>query len=58
MMIIVKKKKTIAYKLKFIDSYRFMQSKLPDLIDNVSEINKQECPKCIRKNKLNQNAII
>ena len=58
MMIIVKKKKTIAYKLKFIDSYRFMQSKLPDLIDNVSEINKQECPKCIRKNKLNQNASI
>ena len=26
--------KKITYKLKFIDSYRFMQSKLPDLADN------------------------
>ena len=29
-----KKKKTIMYKLKFIDSNRFMQSKLLDVIDN------------------------
>ena len=33
----------ITYKLKFIDSYRFMQSKLSDLADNLSEINKKEC---------------
>ena len=26
-----------------IDSYRFMQSKLSDLVDNLSEINKKEC---------------
>ena len=32
------------YKLEFIDSYRFMQSKLSDLVDNLSEINKKECP--------------
>ena len=38
--------KKITYKLKFIDSYRFMQSKLSDLVDNLSEINKKECPKC------------
>ena len=42
------KKKTITYKLKFIDSYRFMQSKLSDLVDNLSEINKKECPECIK----------
>ena len=35
--------KTITHKLKFIDSYRFMQSKLSDLADNLSEINKKEC---------------
>ena len=33
--------KKITYKLKFIDSYRFMQSKLPDLVDNLSEITKK-----------------
>ena len=38
--------KTSTYKLKFIDSYRFMQSKLSDLVDNLSEINKKKCPKC------------
>ena len=41
--------KTIRYKLKFIDSYRFMQSKLSDLVDNLSEINKKECPKCMER---------
>ena len=44
-----KKKKTITYKLKFIDSYRFMQSKLSDLVDNLPEITKKECPKCMGK---------
>ena len=33
--------KKITYKLNFIDSYRFMQSKLSDLVDNLSEINKK-----------------
>ena len=31
-------KKTITHKLQFIDSYRFMQSSLSDLVDNTSEI--------------------
>ena len=33
--------KTVTYKLKFIDSYRFMLSSLPSLVDNLSEINKK-----------------
>ena len=41
--------KKITYKLKFIDSYRFMQSKLSDLVDNLSKINKKGCSKCMRK---------
>ena len=30
--------KTITYKTKFIDSYRFMSSSLSDLVDNLSDI--------------------
>ena len=35
--------KTITYKLKFIDSFRFMSTSLSIHIDNVSEIYKKEC---------------
>ena len=43
--------KTITYKIKFIDTCRFMQSKLSDLADNLSEINNKDCKKCMeRKN--------
>ena len=35
--------KTITYKIKFIDSCRFMQSKLSDLVDNLSEIKNKDC---------------
>ena len=45
------KVKKITYKLKFIDSYRFMQSKLSELVDNLSEIKKNECPKCVERKK-------
>ena len=42
---------TITYKLKFINSCRFMSSKLSDLVDNLSEINRKDCKTCIgRKN--------
>ena len=44
--------KIITYKLKFIDSCRFMQSKLSDLADNLSEINNKECKKCMERNKI------
>ena len=29
-----------------------MQSKLSDLVDSLSEINKKECPKCMGKNQI------
>ena len=38
--------KLITFKLKFIDSVRFMKSSLPDLADNLSEIHNQTCKKC------------
>ena len=34
--------KTVIYKLKFIDSYRFMPSSLSSLVDNLSEINNKK----------------
>ena len=38
-------------KIKFIDSCRFMQSKLSDLVDNLSEIKNKDCKTCMeRKN--------
>ena len=43
--------KTITYKIKFIDSYRFMQSKLSDPVNNLSEINNKECKKCMKRKK-------
>ena len=33
----------ITYKIKLIDTYRFMQSKLSDLVDNLSEVNNKDC---------------
>ena len=38
--------KFITYKLKFIDSFRFMNRSLSDLVENLSEVNKQECIRC------------
>ena len=35
--------KTIRYKLKFIDSSRFMSISLSSLVDNLSETYKKEC---------------
>ena len=34
--------KTTTYKLKFIDSYRFVQDSLSNLVDNLSNINNKE----------------
>ena len=44
--------KTITYKIKFIDTCRFMQSKLSDLADNLSEINNKDCKKCMERKKI------
>ena len=37
--------KTTTCKIKFIDTCRFMQSKLSDLADNLSEIDNKDCKK-------------
>ena len=37
-----KKAKTITYRLRFIDSCRFMQDSLSNLVDNLSGINNKE----------------
>ena len=36
------KVKTVTYRLKFIDSYRFMQGSLSNLVNNLSKINNKE----------------
>ena len=47
-------KKVITYKLKFIDSFRFMSTSLSELVDNTSGIfNSIECKSCIEKIKIN-----
>ena len=46
--------KTITYKLRFIDSFRFMPTSLSELVDNTSGIfNSIECKSCIEKIKIN-----
>ena len=46
--------KTITYKLKFIDSFRFMSTSPSKLVDNTSGIFKsEECKSCIEKMKIN-----
>ena len=44
--------KTITYKIKFVDTCRFMSSKLSDLVDNLSEINNIDCKTCIERKKI------
>ena len=47
--------KTITNKWTFIDSCRFMPSKLSNLVDNLSEINKKDWKTCMERKVLNQN---
>ena len=42
----------ITYKLKFIDSYRFMQTSLSTLIDNLSGVYDKKCIKCKERRKI------
>ena len=44
--------KKITYKLKFIDSYRFMSTSLSNLVDNLSGVYDKECKKCMERKKL------
>ena len=46
--------KTITYKFKFIDSFRFMPTLLSEPVDNTTGIfNSIECKSCIEKIKIN-----
>ena len=44
--------KTSTYKLKFIDSFRFMSSLLSSLVDNLSEIYSKMCRGCRERKKI------
>ena len=45
--------KKIPYKLRFIDSFRFMLTSLSELVDSMPEIfNSIECSSCIEKIKI------
>ena len=44
--------KAIIYKIKFADTCRFMQSKLSDLVSNLSEINNKDCKTCIQRKNI------
>ena len=47
--------KKSTYKLKFIDSYRFMSTSLSNLVDNLSGVYDKECKKCIERKKYRLN---
>ena len=49
---------TVIYKLKFIDSYRFMPTSLPNLVDNLSGIKKKNANHSWKEKISNQNAIV
>ena len=47
--------KKIAYKLRFIDIFRFMSASLSELADNLSgTFNSIECKSCIESNRCEQ----
>ena len=43
--------KSRSYKLKFIDSYRFINRSLDTLVNNISELNNNTCNKCKERTK-------
>ena len=47
--------KKIIYKLKFINSSRFMSTSLSSLVDNLSGIYNKECKKCMERKKIRLN---
>ena len=47
--------KKITYKVKFIDSYRFMTTSLSNLVDNLSGIYEKEYKKCMERKKVRLN---
>ena len=54
MVMVVKKKKTITYKFKFIDIFKFMQTSLSELVGNTTGIfSSIEYKSCIEKIEIN-----
>ena len=52
------KGKTITYKLRFIDSFRFTSASLSDLVDNLSGIfSSVECKSCMESLKINSECV-
>ena len=51
----LKNDQKITYKLKFIDSYRFMSTSLSNLVDNLSGVYDKECKKCMKRKKIRLN---
>ena len=47
--------KKITYKLKFIDSYKFMSTSLSNHVDNLSGEYDKECKKCMERKKIRLN---
>ena len=47
--------KKITYKLKFIDSDRFMSTSLSNLVHNLSEVFDKECKNCMKRKKIRLN---
>ena len=45
-------KKGKSYKIKFTDSYRFIQSKLSDHVDNLSAVYNKDCKSCMERKKI------
>ena len=50
--------KTITYKIKFVDSCRFMPSILSDLVDNLSDINNKDCKTSMERKISYRNLIL
>ena len=47
--------KTIAYKLRFIDSFRFMSTSLSEIVDNMpGNFNSIKCKSCTENNRCEQ----
>ena len=44
-----KNKKLVTYKLRFIDSSRFMSTSLASLVDNLSKVGTINCKKCLER---------
>ena len=45
----------VKYKLKFIDSDRFMSTSLSNLVHNLSEVYDKECKNCMKRKKIRLN---